>query len=148
MGEYTWIGIWSVIIAAVFGWAWRKGHLLRISKYVGETKEELRKCSWPTRQELKGSTAVVMVSIALFGFFTVLVDQIVLELGVEDARGVEQAGPDPKRICVEVCPSADDWRLVAHRSRPYRSAGWFKNLWAGGGTGECIGDAWVRTVEP
>ncbi len=80
MGEYTWVIVWSAVILGIFGWAWKRGHIMRLSKYVAETKEELRKCSWPTKQELKGSTAVVMVSIALFGFFTVLVDQVVLKL--------------------------------------------------------------------
>jgi preprotein translocase SecE subunit len=36
----------------------------------------LRKCSWPTWEELKGSTALVIVSIGLLGAFTVAVDFI------------------------------------------------------------------------
>lgn len=80
MGNYTWVIVWSVVLLAIFVWALKKGHLLRMSKYVAETKEELRKCSWPTKQELKGSTAVVMVSIALFGFFTVVIDQVLFNL--------------------------------------------------------------------
>ena len=47
---------------------------MRLSNYVGETREELRKCSWPTWNELKGSTVVVMISIAILGGFTVAVD--------------------------------------------------------------------------
>ncbi len=42
--------------------------------YVQQTREELRKCTWPTWDELKGSTVVVAVSILLLGGFTVLVD--------------------------------------------------------------------------
>jgi len=62
------------VIAVVFAYLWRKGYLLRLGKYVRETREELRKCTWPTWNELKGSTIVVMVSIVLLGGFTVGVD--------------------------------------------------------------------------
>jgi len=80
MGNYTWVIVSSVVVLAIFGWAWKAGHIMRLSKYVAETKVELRKCSWPTKQELKGSTAVVMVSIALFGFFTVVIDQFLFNV--------------------------------------------------------------------
>jgi len=39
-----------------------------------KTREELKKCSWPTWVELKGSTALIMISIALMGAFTEVVD--------------------------------------------------------------------------
>ena len=48
--------------------------IARPGDYVVETREELRKCSWPSVDELKGSTVVVMISIALLGAFTVAVD--------------------------------------------------------------------------
>jgi preprotein translocase subunit SecE len=47
---------------------------------VRETQEELKKCTWPTWDELTGSTAVVMVSVALLGAFTVGVDLFVAYL--------------------------------------------------------------------
>ena len=62
------------VAVAVFFWAWQKGHLLRLGAYVDETKIELRKCTWPTRDELKGSTVVVSAAIALLGLFTVATD--------------------------------------------------------------------------
>jgi preprotein translocase subunit SecE len=80
MGEYTKVIVWSVILLVVFGWLWKAGHLMSLRKYVSETKEELRKCSWPTRQELKGSTAVVMVSIALLGAFTFVINEVIQNL--------------------------------------------------------------------
>ena len=43
-----------------------------------ETREELRKCTWPTWDELKGSTVVVMISILLLGVFTVVVDLVLV----------------------------------------------------------------------
>jgi len=75
--EYVKLGIWVAIIAGAFFYLWRKGHLLALTRYVQETREELKKCTWPTRQELKGSTVVVMISIVLLGAFTVAVDYVV-----------------------------------------------------------------------
>jgi preprotein translocase subunit SecE len=69
--------IWVVVIGAVFAFAWRKGYLLRLSHYLQETQDELKKCTWPTVDELKGSTAVVMITIALLGAFTVFADFLI-----------------------------------------------------------------------
>jgi preprotein translocase subunit SecE len=65
-----------VVVGAVFGLLWWQGQLARLTVYVQETREELKKCSWPTWDELKGSTALVIVSIALLGAFTFVVDKI------------------------------------------------------------------------
>jgi len=70
------IGIWVVVVGAIFAFLWRKGYLLQFTNYVKATREELRKCTWPTWDELKGSTVVVAISIAILGGFTVLVDQV------------------------------------------------------------------------
>ena len=72
--EYIQLGIWVGLIAIVFVFLWRKGHLVRLSNFIQETREELKKCTWPTWDELKGSTVVVMVSIVILGAFTVAVD--------------------------------------------------------------------------
>ena len=66
--------IWAVVIGATFGYLWHKGHLVRLSNYIRETREELKKCAWPTWDELKGNTAVVMVAMLLLGVFTMSVD--------------------------------------------------------------------------
>ena len=63
-----------VVVGGVFAYLWSKGYLVRITNYVKETQEELKKCTWPSIDELKGSTVVVMVTIALLGAFTVGVD--------------------------------------------------------------------------
>ena len=68
------------VAVAVFIWAWQKGHLLRLGNYVDETKVELRKCTWPTREELKGSTVVVIVSTGIVAVFTVGVDFFISQL--------------------------------------------------------------------
>ncbi len=78
--EYIRLIIPAVIIFAVFVYAWRKGHLLRLSTYYRETQEELKRCTWPTWDELKGATVVVMISIAILGLFTVCTDYILVML--------------------------------------------------------------------
>jgi preprotein translocase subunit SecE len=68
----------AVIVGVLFFWMWRAGHLARIRAYFQETREELHKCTWPSRDELKGSTVVVIVSVALVGAFTVGVDLVLV----------------------------------------------------------------------
>ncbi len=74
MQDTIWILVWVVIVLGVFAWLWRAGHLARFAVYVQQTREELRKCTWPSWDELKGSTVVVSISIVILGGFTVLVD--------------------------------------------------------------------------
>jgi preprotein translocase subunit SecE len=72
----TKILIWAVVVGAVFAVLWWKGQLLQLSNYVQETREELRKCTWPTWEELKGSTVLIAVAIVLLGAFIVVADYI------------------------------------------------------------------------
>ncbi len=65
-----------VVVAVAFAWLWRTGQLQRFREYYEETKVELRKCTWPTWTELKGSTVAVIVSILLLGAFTIAVDVV------------------------------------------------------------------------
>jgi preprotein translocase subunit SecE len=68
--------IWVVIIGAAFAYAWWKGYVVRLRNYWNLTVEELRKCAWPTWDELKGSTVIVSISIALIGLFTYAIDTV------------------------------------------------------------------------
>ena len=45
-----------------------------------QTREELRKCSWPTWEELKGSTALIIVMIGLLGGFVVVIDRVLFTI--------------------------------------------------------------------
>ena len=82
MNDVVTILIVAAVVVAAFIWLWRAGHLVKLSTYVQATKEELRKCSWPTWEELKGNTMVVFIAIAVLGTFTVAVDQIFFRLFV------------------------------------------------------------------
>lgn len=66
------------VVAVLFGVLWATGNLIRLRNYVLETREELRKCTWPTVDELKGSTVVVVISILLIGVFTVCIDYVLV----------------------------------------------------------------------
>ncbi len=64
-------------VAVIFGALWRMGYIARLSNYVQATKEELRKCTWPTADELKGSTLVVVITIFLLGAYTMGIDFVI-----------------------------------------------------------------------
>ena len=66
--------ILAAVIGAVFAYLWWQGQIRRFAVYIQETREELKKCSWPTWQELKGSTVVITISILLFGAFVMAAD--------------------------------------------------------------------------
>ena len=83
MNETTKILVWVAVIGAVFGLLWWQGQIQRLRVYVQQTREELRKCTWPTWDELKGSTVVVMISIALLGGFTFVMDRILFFLFIQ-----------------------------------------------------------------
>jgi len=67
------------VIGGLFGLLWYKGQVQSLATYVAETREELKKCAWPSWEELKGSTALIMIMIALLGGFIVIVDAILFK---------------------------------------------------------------------
>ena len=71
------IFIWVAVVGVIFAVLWRKGYLDSFANYVRSTREELKRCTWPTLKELQGSTVVIFVSIVLLGGFTVGVDFVV-----------------------------------------------------------------------
>jgi len=75
--------IWVVVVGVIFGFLWWQGHLKRFAAYWQQTMEELRKCTWPTWDELKGSTVVVSISILLLGLLTFVVDQILFAVFIK-----------------------------------------------------------------
>jgi preprotein translocase subunit SecE len=72
--------IWVAVVGVIFGLLWWQGQLQRFAVYWRQTMEELKKCTWPTWVELKGSTVVVMASILLLGVFTFVADKILFEV--------------------------------------------------------------------
>ena len=70
------IAIWVAVIGGIFGLLWWQGQIRQLAVYVQETREELKKCSWPTWDELKGSTAVITIAIGALGIFVYAVDKV------------------------------------------------------------------------
>ena len=68
------IVIVAAVIGALFAYLWKQGQIARLSVYVQETREELKKCSWPTWIELRGSTFLIIVTVALLSAFVMAVD--------------------------------------------------------------------------
>lgn len=52
----------------------------KIKKFSKEVSVEMKKVTWPTKEQLKESTGVVVVVCAIFALFTFIVDQIVSEI--------------------------------------------------------------------
>lgn len=48
----------------------------KISKLIVEVKQEMAKVSWPTREELRSSTFIVLMVSSIFAIFIYLVDRI------------------------------------------------------------------------
>jgi preprotein translocase subunit SecE len=76
---------WPMIIGIALAMAafiilWRQGAFLKLSGFWQQTMEELRKCTWPTWDELMGSTVVVIVAVALLGGFTILADFVITNI--------------------------------------------------------------------
>jgi len=78
--NYLTLIILAVIALVVFTILLRQGAFLKLSGYFNETWEELQKCTWPTWEELSGSTVVVLVAVAILGGFTVGVDYVVTKI--------------------------------------------------------------------
>ena len=80
MSDLAKIGIWAAVIGVTFVILWRQGYVRKLTDYWRQTMEELKKCSWPTWDELKGSTVIVFISVAILGLFTVGVDFIFVQI--------------------------------------------------------------------
>ncbi len=63
-----------MIIGAIFAYLWWQGQVTRFANYCRETREELRKCSWPSWIELRGSTVLIAVVILILCGVTVIED--------------------------------------------------------------------------
>ena len=60
----------------VFGYLWWQGQLKNLSLFIQETREELKKCSWPSWVELRGSTLLIIVTVAGLSAYVMVVDLI------------------------------------------------------------------------
>ncbi len=75
---YIQLGVWAAVIGIAFGLLWKFGYIARFAAYVSDTQEELKKCAWPSREELRETTVMVLVTVAIFGVFLMVVDWVLL----------------------------------------------------------------------
>ena len=73
-GIPIWGIVWTVLILGVFGVLWGTGKIGAIKTYIHETRDQLRKATWPTREELKQHIVVVLLSSILLAIFTLIAD--------------------------------------------------------------------------
>jgi preprotein translocase subunit SecE len=50
--------------------------IAKIKNYVGEVAKEMKKVSWPTKEQLKESTTVVIVTTLVFTVFIYGIDWV------------------------------------------------------------------------
>ncbi|HEX7181089.1 MAG TPA: preprotein translocase subunit SecE [Thermoanaerobaculia bacterium] len=50
----------------------------KAKEFLSEVRSELRKCSFPTRDEVVGTTIVVIVTSFVFAVFLFLADQLIV----------------------------------------------------------------------
>ena len=94
---FNWDIFWLVFFLAVFIWMWRTGKIDAIKQYIIETREQLRKSTWPTREELKQHIVVVMISSLLLAAFTFAADFLLREIvwgALMDSKTVMFKGVD------------------------------------------------------
>lgn len=51
-----------------------------IPRFIGEVKAEMKKVSFPTRDEVVGTTGVVLVTSVVFALYLWLADMIIVQL--------------------------------------------------------------------
>ncbi len=54
----------------------------KVKTFTQDVQSEMTKVTWPTREELRGSTIVVIVTVIILSIFIGVVDRI-LSLGLE-----------------------------------------------------------------
>ena len=53
-----------------------QGWAQRVTQFYQDVRAEMKKVSWPARQEVLGTTMVVIVSVFFFGVYLFVVDYV------------------------------------------------------------------------
>jgi preprotein translocase subunit SecE len=62
------------------GWANVKGFFASIPEFFSEVKAEMKKVSFPSRDEVIGTTVVVLVTSVIFAVYLWLADLVIVQL--------------------------------------------------------------------
>jgi preprotein translocase subunit SecE len=49
----------------------------KITNYLTDVMKEMKKVTWPTKEELKDSTVIVLVSSVIFSLFIFAIDKVI-----------------------------------------------------------------------
>jgi preprotein translocase subunit SecE len=74
MNKLIWESLGLMAVMVVFVLLWRANFFLKYSEMWRQMIDEMKKCTWPTWDELVGSTVLVIVAVGILGGFTVVVD--------------------------------------------------------------------------
>ena len=77
--QITWI-VALVVVAALAGlvfWLLRSGKWAEFVTFLGEVRAEMRKVSFPTRDEVVGTTIVVIVTSVIFAIYLWIADLVI-----------------------------------------------------------------------
>jgi preprotein translocase subunit SecE len=76
---------WDLIVTAIFlaalaglgYWLYRAGHWGRGMEFLSETKTEMKKVSFPSRDEVSATTIIVIVVSFIFAFYLWFADILI-----------------------------------------------------------------------
>ncbi len=52
----------------------------KIINYFSDVVKEMKKVSWPTQEELKGSTSLIIITCLILAVFVYIIDQILTNI--------------------------------------------------------------------
>ena len=52
-----------------------KGAWIQVREYISDVRTEMKRVSWPNKQEIYGTTVMVLITTFLFGFYFWMCDQ-------------------------------------------------------------------------
>jgi preprotein translocase subunit SecE len=71
------VGLTVVGVAALVRWRQPVGAAAgRVVRYLGEVRAEVRKVTWPSRDELQKSTVVILIFVVILGLVIALMDWV------------------------------------------------------------------------
>ena len=75
----TWVTVLVVVVAlaGLVFWLLRGGHWAKFVTFLGEVRTEMRKVSFPTRDEVVGTTIVVIVTSVIFAVYLWIADLLI-----------------------------------------------------------------------
>jgi len=76
----------AAVLAGLGYWLVWSGKWAEGKEFLSETRSEMKKVSWPARQEVVGTTIVVVVAVFFFGLYLGLVD-LLLDRGLQWVLG-------------------------------------------------------------